>query len=587
LNWSPEGVPGLGDTVRIPGGAIPQPVLSQSVSIAGLLIEPTAVVQIHAFDLSVSGSVSGGTVVGSGRVILTGTDATAMGEFPDLRVTGRVALAGATAADDLVVVGNAPSRLALSGQALTVRGDLSLISAGLIEMTNLGDVLVVEGDASFSGRDSEVSLTAGTMFVAGNFYGDGADRFVASGGHKVVLNGIDQLQFVDHFSSSASGSRYNDLEIWNPMGVSFTRATYVDGDISIAGGADLGSVSAAGVGIRVTLTGSLSDPSFRWSVAKTTFAGSGDLALPAQISSEVTVSGNRSLVVFTRVVGDLIVTGNVPARLALNANTLIVDGSLSVVSNGLLEMTEVDDVLDVDGDVLFDGRSSVGFLTAGTMLVGGDFLGNGGQKFVASDSHVVVLDGDTPQIVDHFSSTADESRYNDLEIDNPSEIHFARRVYIGGELRSPQSADTVLSGSGVVLTVGSVAVDTLVFDNLQMRVIGDIEEFDYVTFDNMSPSVVQLDISHPGATLPFELKNVTFMTTPTSGDYVRATDSAADGVQLVVKMICSNPPDGTDFEQEAGGARIDWLECTDPTRTPTPPAPTPTATFTPTPTPLP
>lgn len=155
---------------------------------------------------------------------------------------------------------------------------------------------------------------------------------------------------------------------------------------------------------------------------------------------------------------------------------------------------------------------------------------------------------------------------------------------MGGELASAEFVDSLLSADNHLLTVGSASIDNAVFDNLRLRVIGGIEEFAYVTFMNMALSAIQLDIDHPGNEEPFELRNVRFLTTPVGGRYVRATDTLSDSDTLQIEMICSDPIDGSAFEQEVSGAVIDWLPCVEPTRTPTPlNTPTQVPTVTPTP----
>lgn len=97
-NWAGGAAPMARDTAVIPSGPAQFPALTAAVQVGGLSVESGASVRLAAFDLTVSGDVSTGTVGGitasTGRVVLTGTAATVSGVLPQVRVRGRYALNG-------------------------------------------------------------------------------------------------------------------------------------------------------------------------------------------------------------------------------------------------------------------------------------------------------------------------------------------------------------------------------------------------------------------------------------------------------------------------------------------------------------
>lgn len=98
LNWFPNAVPGLQDSVLVPVAAPLDPVIASNVSIRGVNVENGATISLGAFDMSAAANVftgtSGGITNTSGRLFLTGVAGTVEGRVPVLRVTGTYSLSG-------------------------------------------------------------------------------------------------------------------------------------------------------------------------------------------------------------------------------------------------------------------------------------------------------------------------------------------------------------------------------------------------------------------------------------------------------------------------------------------------------------
>ena len=94
---------------------------------------------------------------------------------------------------------------------------------------------------------------------------------------------------------------------------------------------------------------------------------------------------------------------------------------------------------------------------------------------------------------------------------------------------------------------------------MRLFVTGDIARLDDVVFRNFDPTAIQLNIAHPGATDPFTFNNLSFLTTPSTGKYIQAQDTApGDGLPLVINLPSSQPVDGSGHTLELNGATVNW-----------------------------
>ncbi|HEX9581790.1 MAG TPA: hypothetical protein VF970_11860, partial [Gemmatimonadales bacterium] len=277
-----------------------------------------------------------------------------------------------------------------------------------------------------------------------------------------------------------------------------------------------------------------------------------------------------------RATGDSVVFGN-------SGNTIY--GNLTVGSGGLFDAGSADTVigdlttegtgrlrmdggtLTVNGSTTFGGGSTVGRLTGGTLQVGGDFSQSGTETFAAAAGHIVSLIGPTSQSVSFGDPTT--SRFGDLTIaqpGTPAGITLSSEVNIEGSLTmsgGPGGMQTVF-GNGNILRVGGLAVDTARLNNALLiwtdtgTFTGSFTQFHHVDLDGYGAAATQFSVAHAGAATPFVFDRVQFLTTPTTGRYVSAQDLVTDPNILTITMQNSTPGDGTAFEQELGGAVINW-----------------------------
>ena len=389
--------------------------------------------------------------------------------FGNLTMTASLALSQNT--NNLII--DPGTSLAVNGQSLTVGGVLTVTISntagdGLL-MTNAADVVTVNGAVTFThvnnndSATSEGNFTAGVLNVRGNFtqtnggsVGGSPLQFFASTGTKVVFDGT-AAQTVNFGNPGSSLSRFQDVEINNAAGVSFSSSTVANGMVTILGGT---ATSTAGT---VTVGGNLVDAvGNRWQAMNTTFSG-GAPSLPATLTTNATFSGGGVIANGFTLTGNLSVAAG--GKLVMNGQTVTASGNLTVtISNtagdGLI-MTDGADVLIVNGDATFthvndnDAATSEGNFTAGVLNVRGNFTQtNGGAvggsplQFFASTGTRVVFDGSSAQTVDFGNPGASFSRFQDVDIDNTVGVDFTSDIYVTGQL--------TLGTGGVLNQTGSL-----------------------------------------------------------------------------------------------------------------------------------
>jgi hypothetical protein len=145
-------------------------------------------------------------------------------------------------------------------------------------------------------------------------------------------------------------------------------------------------------------------------------------------------------------------------------------------------------------------------------------------------------------------------------LDNQGTVTANAPITISGQLIVPNAASATFTGNGSLLTVAGLDIDGATFDNVRLTSTGrTLAAFDNVTFQNMDVTATQLTISHPGAATAFTFDNVDFLTTPTTGLYLQANDTAADGNTLTINLTNPTPADGSASTAVSGAAVVNWL----------------------------
>lgn len=188
------------------------------------------------------------------------------------------------------------------------------------------------------------------------------------------------------------------------------------------------------------------------------------------IFNTVAVTGDFSVVPGSILLAnrDLTVAG-VGAKLDLNGTNTSTNGSLTVTSSGLLVMTHAADTLNVAGDATFSGGNEAGLLTAGRILLQGNFAQYGSSQtgasptaFVAGPGHVTeLLRGSGIQTVHFANPDTLASHLGSLVISGGDSVVFDTlaialgNVSVTGTNAAVQSHDTLAVAGNLSTVAGS------------------------------------------------------------------------------------------------------------------------------------
>lgn len=154
--------------------------------------------------------------------------------------------------------------------------------------------------------------------------------------------------------------------------------------------------------------------------------------------------------------GDVSVAGDLTSNCVLDVHgkSLQVNGKFATSgSGGTLRMTDSTAKVTVNGDVAFGGASTSGKLTAGELLVKGNFTQSGdGASFAATGTQKVTFAGAGTQTVSFGSAGSSSSRFARVEVDDSTT--FATSVVADSVTVSAStlalSADATVNGNFVV-----------------------------------------------------------------------------------------------------------------------------------------
>ncbi|MBI4421429.1 MAG: hypothetical protein HY560_11450, partial [Gemmatimonadetes bacterium] len=509
-NWSPAEVPGVESNVFVPAPPSNQPVLSEAVAVNDLIIENGAELDVGAHSVTVKGNLSAGnTIIGTtGTVQLTGTSKSVSGTMPRVQISGSYTAGGPVQVNGNLTVTGTGSNLTLGGRTVTVTGTFGTESGGTLTMTNGADLLDVTGAMTFAGGNTGGLLTAGVIRARGDFTqvgfvdtscpnpgSDVVETFKASGTHRIdfIGNASQQVTFNTPgaplappsaaLKSEAScpayegGSQVGHARIDNAAGITVGGALLAAGDVTVLNGA------VGGERIRISVVGSFSTPSDlttdvlevggaltvsggTYNVGTTALVG-GDQSVPSlpYQSLDLAGTGTATLLAATTATGGVVVRNS--TKLALNAQRLTVSGGFLVRDNATLQMSQGTDLLQISGSGTFQGPSTDGLLTAGTIELAGTFTGNAGFK--ATGSHKVTLNGGGPT-GQSVSMTLPGAQFWNLDVTNPGGMYLFTGVAVAGNLSATVVTDSArgqsLDIAGTLAVSGSYSVGTTIFSGI-------------------------------------------------------------------------------------------------------------------------
>ena len=572
-----------GTHVTLFAGSVAQAVTFGAQSLASNHFQDLVIANAAGVNFANGGAVAGNAAVTTGGVLTTNanqtvtvagnvTDPTSVSWRPEttsltgtptvlpdsfarnVTISGTVTLAHAMAFKANLSATN--GAVTLNGFHVRVDSALNISGGAQMMMQNTADTLDVAGLATWNGSTTGGLLTAGTLILRGDFSEpSGSTVFAAGGTHVTVLAG-SALQTVTFGAQSLASNHFQDLVIADAAGANFTNGAAVAGNASVSSG-----FLTTNVNQTVTVAGNITDPSsVSWRPETTSLTGT-PTVLPDSFTRNVTVSGTVTLPHAVAVRANLSQTAG---TITVNGFALRVDSALSL-TGGAFQMQNAADSVDVGGAVTWNGSTAAGLLTAGTLVLRGDFSEpSGSSVFQASGTHTTVFKGAVTHTVTFGAPGANTNRFNDLRLEGPTTLALGNNLAVNGTISAPLGLPVTIgstAGARAVTTHG-LSINTVTFDSVRVSYSGPpITFLQNVTFQHQDPTTVQFAIAEAGSATPDGLQNVQFLTTPTTGKYISATDTLANGSPLTILMYHSFPFDGTPFEQQvagADGATIDW-----------------------------
>jgi hypothetical protein len=327
---------------------------------------------------------------------------------------------------------SASGQLNVSTAGAVVTGNFKTTSAGTLRMiTSTTDSLRVNGNATFSGGNTSGLLSSGTLLIGGNFTQSGnAQSYSAATTHVTRFTGAPSISFVN-----PTTSQFGRVEFGGAGSPSVSTDFRAAGDVWLktAGPTIISS------GQTVTIAGSLYDSTGgRWNVTNTTMSGTNP-NVPKLLANNLTFAGSAALMDSLNVGGALSVSGG-GAMLAVNGHTVRA-GTFNTSLGGVLKMNFTVDSLIVASNAIFNGGSTTGLLTAGTLVIRSNMTATG-SAFDASGSHTTVFNSQSPQTLLWNSAVANIG-YNNMVFDSLGTKSFSGNQFIKGTVQ-------LKPGSGVV-----------------------------------------------------------------------------------------------------------------------------------------
>lgn len=306
--------------------------------------------------------------------------------------------------------------LTINGQRLQVGGDLKIGTSGIaidhLVMTNALDEVIVNGNAFFAAR---TKLEAGRIIVHGNLAQDAVNIALQPTNTVFVLAGTAP-QTVRFQRPGISGqSFFHNLIVSNPTGVTFLSDVHITGALQFENGGRLLQRDSLGTYFYQHLPRTENG---EYRVQNSFVAGK----IAMQVDHALSHAENN-LTILAR------------NALTLNGHRLHVGGNFTVKAYGdqkHLIVAEANDALEIDGDAVFEGYST---LTAGTISVRGNLVQRVSSAALQPAGTLFVLNGNAPQTVSiERPGIVNRSYLQNVRIENPAGVNFASEVYITGKM---------------------------------------------------------------------------------------------------------------------------------------------------------
>jgi len=549
---------------------------------------------VRPFVLEVAGTLGDTTnLIAPDTLVLNRSDSYSIVQQPykHLRVNnGTADLPIVTVPGDLEVSGT--GAVSIPTGTHTVTGNFRTTGSGTLQMQSADGLFVVQGNVTFAGGSTSTLLTAGTLQLKGNFAQSGSTTtaFAPSGNHIVQFNGSG-LQTVTFASPGVDSSRFQVWQLLRPSNavdsVQLASNVYVVDSIAVRYASVVGGKSprrlVVGGNVRV---GSLNSPALRPFVLEVTgtlgdtgvaaiqpdtlvYNTGGSYSIVQQPFKHLRVNSGTADLQVVMVAGDLEVSGTGNVSIPTSAHT--VTGNFSTTGSGTLQMQTPTGSLVVQGKATFAGGSTAGLLTAGLLLVGGNFTQLGTTSFQASGGptgHTTIFTNPTvpqtvsfaaPDTLSEGSGTHSGSHFGNMEMGVSGDtVKLLTDAAVQGTFLSGDISGPTLTGTHTLFTRG-LSQSGLTIDGTLLVLLrgepGQNPNFGSMTFRNQPKTATQFWIRRSETCLNFY--GLTFETVPENDGHYVGVENLSGSSQSIY-FGSGSPASLEPFVERIGSPSINW-----------------------------
>jgi hypothetical protein len=267
---------------------------------------------------------------------------------------------------------------------------------------------------------------------------------------------------------------------------------------------------------------------------------------------------------------------NVAGSLVLNGNTVNVSGDFATSGNGTITMNSAFSLMTVGGNANFSGGSTDGLLTAGQLIVAGNFTQSAitsQTSFAPSGTHTTSVGGSALTTIDFGSpgSGTGGSHFQNLDLSNATGgVTLTVNSIVDG-LFSNSTSGVTIHGGGASLTARGWSVSTLNVDDATM-ILDDGGSAGLTTFDNVTftgfpqTGATQLIVRAVGGaaaarTLTFNNTVFTHLSTVGAGAFYISLEPSIFTLNVVLQNSSEGATaggNGPSFTQVIGNGAVNW-----------------------------
>jgi hypothetical protein len=479
--------------------------------------------------------------------------------YSDIRGTAQWS-AGGTLTGQMVLSG--AGALNVSTSHAIVTGDFTENGTSTLAITtNPLDSLMIGGDAVFQGGASTGLLTTGNLVVTGNITVLGA-AIDGSGAFMTTLNGTAGTQTLSWVSPIA-GKGYNHLTLRGAAQRQFSGNQTVVGNMLIA--ANSGNVNGSFV---LTFGGNMTDSTLlqnAWNGSSSVVFTAAPSVLPKRfgVNNITFKAGTVTLADTLMGFGSLTVDG-ATSHLKLNGHYLAMTSNFTTQNGGVFEMTNTHDTLVVNGTSTFNGGNTSTLLTHGYMNIASFIQGVNATAFVADSTLRTSIGQGTGTSITFanpgFGPTL--SHFGELMMGDGSTHSFNSNVFVQGQITTVSGPQFPITSSNLLITAQGANATNLFLTNTRLLLVDGsaISTLTNLKFLLMDPTVTQFEVQRSGTAISGDfaatLNAPIFNTTPTSGLYLKATDTNGSAPFLTINVSTPTPAASGNFTNVVSGAII-------------------------------